>query len=623
MDEELKKLTEEVDRLRERVAFLEQQIRPSEYTSISSSNEKQTMTTAPNTPVFKDKIPPETPVNDTGVRYYKPVEKKKTAHKLSEEILAGTLFNRLGILAILVAVIFFLKWSFDNNLIGELGRIVIGIFAGLLFLGLGEYFQWKKFSKYAQGFTGGGIAILYFSIYSAFNFYYLISQPAAFGIMFLITLSASLLAIRYDAIAIGIIGIIGGFATPFLISGNESNAIVLYIYVAILDIGVLLIAYFKKWPVFHYLTFLFTYLSFTAAYFESTWMQTPFGVDIPAFSFLSLYFIIYLAISFTRNIRKKESLLWADSILILLNGAAYFALSYQLLMPYAANWIGLWAVFLGLIYLVIGLYIYKHFKETKILSLLLLAIAAGFVTLAVPLQLDGYWTPAAWAIEAIILFYLSFKVTPGKIPFAGFAVLVLSIYSLVTEYYEIKGIGFEAIFNKTAAAYLEVIASIVLILWLYRKETRLSESKTSNNLIYALQITLNVLVIFLLTSEVNAYFLNLTYNAVEYQEQMFYNSLNNLMISIVWGLQAAILVILGFWRSKKGIRWFGLGFMMVVIFKVFLYDLSNLSTPNRIISFMGLGLILLGISWLYHRYKNKITGGNADEGEKNENEQKD
>ena len=602
MDEELKKLIDEVDQLRERVTFLEQK-------------NKITRDTSKELPIIKqmETVSTDTQIDNTTVRYYKPKEKKPSLHKMSEEKLAGTLFNRLGILAIMIAAIFFFKWSFDNNLIGELGRIVIGIVVGLFFIGAGEYFQRRNFSKYAQGLTGGGVAILYFAIYSSFNYYHLISQLVAFMIMVLITLAASLLSIRYDAITIGIIGIIGGFATPFLISSNESNALGLLIYIAILDIGVLLIAYFKKWPIFHYLTFLFTYASYSLAYYSSTTMQDIIGFDTTSFSFLTLYFIIYLAISFTRNIRKRESLLWADSTLILLNGVAYFCYSYLLLIPFAEDWIGLWAVFLGLIYLLIGMYIYRHFTETKMLSLLLLTIAAGFVTLAVPLQLDGYWIPAAWAIEAIILFYLSFKINPGKIPYTGVIVLALSIFSLVSEPYVINGSGFAAILNKTGAAYLEVIAAIAVIIWMNHKESQSIKTRRNRNLLYVLQITLNLLVIMMLTSEVNAYFYGLSMNATELKEELFWRSMNNLVISIVWGLQAATLVILGFWRRMKGIRWFGLCFMVVVIIKVFLFDLSNLSTPNRIVSFMGLGLILLGISWLYHRYKNILMGGDEDE----------
>ena len=247
-------------------------------------------------------------------------------------------------MAILLAMAFFIKWSFDNHFIGELGRTVIGIVVGLGFLGGGEYFQKRKFPIYGQGFTGGGIAILYFSIYAAFALYHLISQPIAFIFMILITLAASLLAIRYDAKVIGIIGAVGGFATPLLLGNGGNNRVVLFSYIAILDLGVLFIAYYKRWPIFNALTFVFTYLVFLAG---RTYMDS---FDSISFSYLTFFFLIYLGISFLRSLRFKEDFSRSDISLILLNAVSYFALSYSILIYHIPNWIGFWAVFLGAVY---------------------------------------------------------------------------------------------------------------------------------------------------------------------------------------------------------------------------------------------------------------------------------
>ena len=390
MDQQLKELQSELLQLKERVAFLEKQA------GFSDSTASQQQIAA------QSSSPLET----------KPIPRKRTfmPEGMSEEKLAGTWFNRLGILAIMLAVVFFLKWSFDNHLVGELGRIVIGLILGLVFLGTGEYFQRKKFQVYGQGFTGGGIGILYFSIFTAFSFYHLITQPIAFVLMVLITLAASLLAVRYDSPVVGIFGIVGGFATPFLLSTGQNNRVILFTYIAILDAGVLLVAYFKKWPVFNYLTFLFTYFSFTAGLYGSYTSNNLRSFDAVAFSYLTLFFLIYLGISFTRNLRLKETFHRADISLIVLNAVIYFALSYGLLIDFIEGWIGFWAVFLGLIYLLMGSFIYRRYTGTRNLSLTLLAVAAGFITLAVPLQLDGYWISMVWAVEAVIFFYLNLKI---------------------------------------------------------------------------------------------------------------------------------------------------------------------------------------------------------------------
>lgn len=525
----------------------------------------------------------------------------------SEEKLAGTWFNRLGILAIMLAMAFFLKWSFDNQLIGELGRIVIGIVIGLAFIGAGEYFQRKKYHIYGQGFTGGGIAILYFSIFAAFAFYHLLAQPTAFVLMILITLAASLLAVRYDSPAIGIIGIVGGFATPFVLNNGENNRIILFSYVAILNAGVLLIAYFKKWAAFNYLSFVFTYLSFFVGLRGSPVWYDFQNLDTVSFLFLTLYFIIYLGVSYTRNLRLNKTFLWADMSLILFNAVLYFIFSYELLNRHYGDMIGFWAVFLGMVYLLMGIYIYRRFSGTKNLSLTLLAVAAGFITIAAPLQFDGYWISIAWAIEAVIVFYLNLKIKPDKVPLAGFVIIVLTIISLFPYPFEISGEEIWIFLNKAAVAYLSTIIAMALIVWLYYRQKSGSERKLDRILLLVLQIALNLLIILFLTREINAYF-EYRWRLDRYGQTFALRNSKDLIISLVWGLHAAVLVVLGFWRRLRGIRWFGLGFLGLVIFKVFLYDLSNLTTPYRILSFMGLGIILLAVSWLYHRYKGLIRG---------------
>lgn len=586
MEQQLNELQAELQQLKDRVAFLEKRAGFS------------------NSTVSKQQIA----VQSSSPQEINPIPTKRSLWRngMSEEELAGTWFSRLGILAIMLAVAFFLKWSFDNHLIGELGRIVIGLIWGLAFLGTGEYFQRKKFQVYGQGFTGGGIAILYFSIFAAFTFYHLITQPIAFVLMVLITLAASLLAVRNDSPAVGIFGIVGGFATPFLLSTGQNNQVILFTYIAILDAGVLLVAYFKKWPIFNYLTFLFTYFSFTVGLYSSSTSHNIRSFDAVSFSYLTLFFLIYLGISFTRNLRLKENFLRMDISLILLNAVIYFALSYGLLIDYIKDWIGFWAVFLGLIYLLLGTFIYRRYSGTRNLSLTLLAVAAGFITLAVPLQLDGYWISMVWAVEAVIFFYLNFKINPEKIPLAGFLILVLTIISLFTQPFEITGEEIWIFMNKAAVTYFIVILAMAIIVWLFQRQTHHSGSQLNRSLLLGLQIALNLLIIIFFTQEINAYY---RWRSFNYQGLALYQNSQNLMLSMIWGLHAAVLIVLGFWRRLQGIRWFGLGFLGIVIFKVFLYDLSNLNTPYRILSFMGLGIILLAVSWLYHRYKNQIRGG--------------
>jgi uncharacterized membrane protein len=126
-------------------------------------------------------------------------------------------------------------------------------------------------------------------------------------------------------------------------------------------------------------------------------------------------------------------------------------------------------------------------------------------------------------------------------------------------------------------------------------------------LIFGLPLALNLLIIIFFTKEINAYY-EYRWRMLDYQGLALLQHSQDLVLSIIWGLHAAVLVALGFWRRLEGIRWFGLSFLGIVIFKVFVYDLSSLTPPYRILSFMALGIILLTVSWLYHRYKNQLRG---------------
>lgn len=532
----------------------------------------------------------------------KPREENKSqagGPSFNEQALAGTWFNRLGVVAILLALAFFLKWSFDNNLVGNLGRVVIGIILGLGFITAGEYSQRKHFAIYGQGLTGGGIAILYLAIFGAFQIYHLVSQPVALLLMVLITLADSLLSVRYNAMAIGILGIVGGFATPFLLSNGQSNMFALFTYAVILDLGVFIVSYFKKWYLFNYLTFVFTFFTFITGYIldfrrSSLWF---------AMFYLSIFFVIYLGISFVWNVRLKEKTQPLDLVLIFANAAVYFAISYSILATDYKDYMGFFAAFLGAVYVLIGNFTYRENKGDPNLSLTLLGVAVGFITLAIPLQLEQYSIAIAWTIEGAVLIWLSFHFESFCIKMVGLGVLAIALLYLLEQPFRIDGSEFVVLLNKAALAYLAVIVILaVTVIFLKRADFDTRDRSIFNGL----QIAINVIAIILITQEIFAYF---SYLSVREGLRTFHSTdARDLTLSVAWMLYASLLTLVGFMRKHKSLRLFGLGFLVMVIFKVFLFDLSNLDTPFRILSFVVLGCILLAISWLYQKYKYLIIG---------------
>src|ERR1700735_2576027 len=153
-----------------------------------------------------------------------------------------TWINRIGVLTLIIGVAFFFKYAIDNQWIGETGRVILGVLAGLATLAAGHGL-WRRNQKvFAQGVCGLGVSILYLSFYASFAFYHLLPQSAAFVLMVMVTAMAGALALRYDSMAIAALGMLGGYATPLLLSTGEDAPWTFFSYLFVIDVGAIAIA---------------------------------------------------------------------------------------------------------------------------------------------------------------------------------------------------------------------------------------------------------------------------------------------------------------------------------------------------------------------------------------------
>ena len=184
-----------------------------------------------------------------------------------EALIGGKLLNRIGALALILAVGFFLKYAIDQDWITETARLGIGAVVGLACLFLAARTATRGFQVFAQGLVGAGIAILYLTVYASFNFYALVSQPVAFVLMAAVTVLAFLQAFRYNALAVSLLGLLGGFLTPILLHTDQANVPGLFTYLFVLDLGLLgVVARRDKWMVLEPLAFLGTCAIYFAWY---------------------------------------------------------------------------------------------------------------------------------------------------------------------------------------------------------------------------------------------------------------------------------------------------------------------------------------------------------------------
>ena len=183
-----------------------------------------------------------------------------------EYAIASNWLLRIGVLILVMGVGFFLKYSIDKGLIDEMGRVLLCAAAGLAMLVAGTQMLGRKYHLFGQGLIGGGIAMLYFSVFAAANFYHLIDVPTGLRADDRGHLLAGWIAVRFNSILVAVLGILGGYGTPIMLQTGVVNFVGLYSYLLILGVGVFGISYKKNWHLLNYLSFVGTYCAVLRAH---------------------------------------------------------------------------------------------------------------------------------------------------------------------------------------------------------------------------------------------------------------------------------------------------------------------------------------------------------------------
>ncbi len=339
-----------------------------------------------------------------------PIKPSKTKEEW-ESFVGGKLLNRVGALALIIGVAFFLQYAFERNWISETVRVLIGAATGIGLL-LGAYRTWKKgFHIFAQGLVGAGIAILYLSIYASFNYYHLVSQPVAFVLMSLITAGTFLLALRYNSIAVSILGWFGGFLTPIILSTGSANEIGLFTYVALLDVGILAVLLMnERWFLLEPLSLLGTYILYFAWYIKyyPSAISSGFVRSVPpelysAIFFLFVFWLIFFGVEFWRNLKNRLISVELRSVQSAFSACLFYLFLYSAISPYYPHLMGMITLLVGLVY----------FSSSMMLSMRIDAKGIGisqniitailFAIVATIIEFEGYSKIIFFSGEALAL----------------------------------------------------------------------------------------------------------------------------------------------------------------------------------------------------------------------------
>jgi uncharacterized membrane protein len=525
-----------------------------------------------------------------------------------ESVIGRRWIGWIAVALMLFATAFFLKYAFDNRWIGELGRVTIGVFAGmsLTLLGLKYYNRgWRVFS---QILTAGGVMLLYLSAYAAFGYYHLVTQKAAFTYLAILVAEAAGLALLYDAPGIAIMALIGGFLAPILMRSDRDQYGSLFGYIMALDIGALVLL--KPWIGLAPLAFGGSHLLFWLWHAEHYHPRKLVAVMIFQTGAFAIFLFARIGKQLIRRAPETAAQPWFSSPssvfamtenlgILLINPFVFFATSYYLLNPEHHQWMGVFAIVMALIYAGTAKLLLSRQAMNPVEVLLTIAIALTFVTLAIPIQLHANWITIAWAVEALAIIWVGIEMESTRLQATSCGLFLLALGKLVlVDTVQQRQMQFTPILNKYFLSSLAVIVCLFVAAALIQK-SRKKIFAPRLELVFTL---VALAAIWLVTSvETFTYFQT---RAVAFEGDIVRRHefrLGQMALSVLWSVYAAVLITIGFLRRAAAIRWAALGLFAITVIKVMMVDIAVLQQLYRIIAFFVLGLLLLLVAWGYHK----------------------
>jgi uncharacterized membrane protein len=514
-------------------------------------------------------------------------------------------FNRVGILAILIGMAWFLKLAIDNHWIGPLGRVLIGLLAGTGMIVWSERFRVRGYAAFSYSLKAVGSGILYLSLWAAYSLYHLLPGSVAFAAMIAVTACNGFLAWIQKSELLALYAIVGGLSAPILVSTGQNHEVVLFAYLLMLDVAVLLLVALEPWSRLLFGAFLGTVL-YVSGWWFSFYAQAYIGRT--AF-FLACFFLIF---AFAPRLVHLDpgpngAASGRDLLVVLVvpvaNAVLGFVAFYGLFEAPAAESFGPWlalmfaAFYLLLVQLPATARIHK---SPPLLSSIHLSTAVVFLTIAIPLKAHGRWLTIGWLAEGAALLWTSARVGSRLLFVLATLCLGLGLCALLVVNPEIARTPF---FNARFGTYLVAIGIFASVVWVARQAQE--RNRRVGSLSWAAVaatalVVINLLALLAASLEIHGYWLlrQWTGDYQMFHEHQIYEQFCYSAFFMVFG---SLLLAIGFWRRSAFFRWQALVLLAISVAKVFLVDVSALSQGFRILSFLGLGALLLAVSFVYQR----------------------
>lgn len=350
-------------------------------------------------------------------------------------LFGGNTIVKVGIGILFIGLAFLAKYASEHaHLPVEVRLAAIGA-AAVVLLGFGWRLRVSR-PDYAQVLQGGAVAVLYLTLFAAFRYYGVLAATPAFVLMVAVAALAAALAVLQDAPSLAVVGALGGFATPLVVSTGSNNHVALFTYYLVLDAGIAIVAWSKTWRLLNLVGFVATFMVATA------WGVLQYRAEnyTTSQAFLVAFFLLFVAILVlpARRLARAATIdavpssgreKWINSSLLFGLPTVTFALEYGLVRgtPYGA---ALAALGLGAFYVLLAAWLRRK-PELGVTFEATLAIATVFLTLVIPFALDERSTAGAWTLEGAGLVWIGFRQRRGLPRAFGYLLLTIAALAML------------------------------------------------------------------------------------------------------------------------------------------------------------------------------------------------
>lgn len=416
-----------------------------------------------NAAVTETLVVPEPVKSQTGVPYIlqakskneekKTFQQKKTFHvnQEMEDFIGTNVISKIGILVTIIGVFIGAKYAIDNELISPFMRILAGYLSAGILIFIAFRLK-KKYEYFSSVLIGGGLAVTYFITYIAYGFYALFPLAVAFMLMVITTAAAVGIALWYNQKVIALLGQVAAYAIPFLLSNGQGNIFILFSYITLINFGLLVLSFKKDWKLLYHIAFFLTWLIYLLSIVAGGKVTGNFAGGL---TFLAVNFFTFYVTFLSYKIFKKELYQVGEIGILLLNALFFFFLGTYLIDQRFENihFLTWFTIANACTHLIAGYCIYRLQLVDKSVFQFILGLGLLFITVAIPIELDGSWVTVLWTLEATALFYVANNTRRELYLEIALPLVIISFISLLQDWYEnypfIHGSVAAGQFNKT------------------------------------------------------------------------------------------------------------------------------------------------------------------------------